>query len=151
MAITVLALDLEGTLVSNAVSQIPRPGLFRFLEFCRTIVPRIVIFSAVSEARARQVIANGVEAGDMPLWMNACVEYVSWSGPHKNLKFIGCAAVANILIVDDQESYIEPDHRTQWIPIAEFSAPYPTDDTALAEVECALRDRLAREAATAKP
>src|SRR5262245_4845907 len=28
----VLALDLEGTLPSNAVSQIPRPGLHEFLE-----------------------------------------------------------------------------------------------------------------------
>lgn len=28
---TVLALDLEGTLISNAMSQIPRPGLHAFL------------------------------------------------------------------------------------------------------------------------
>jgi hypothetical protein len=29
---TILALDLEGTLISNAISQIPRPGLHCFLE-----------------------------------------------------------------------------------------------------------------------
>ena len=27
---SILALDLEGTLISNAVSQIPRPGLYNF-------------------------------------------------------------------------------------------------------------------------
>ena len=32
MSIQVIALDLEGTLISNAHSQIPRPGLYRFLE-----------------------------------------------------------------------------------------------------------------------
>jgi hypothetical protein len=30
----VIALDLEGTLISNAVSQFPRPGLYSFLEYC---------------------------------------------------------------------------------------------------------------------
>jgi hypothetical protein len=34
MRISVLALDLEGTLISNAVSQFPRPGLLAFLECC---------------------------------------------------------------------------------------------------------------------
>jgi len=29
--IKVITLDLEGTLISNAMSQIPRPGLFEFL------------------------------------------------------------------------------------------------------------------------
>jgi hypothetical protein len=31
---TVLAVDLEGTLISNTMSQIPRPGLFMFLSRC---------------------------------------------------------------------------------------------------------------------
>ena len=40
--VEVLALDLEGTLVSNAMSQIARPGLRDFLEFCGEAFPRIV-------------------------------------------------------------------------------------------------------------
>lgn len=37
---TTLALDLEGTLISNAVSQISRPGLYSFLEYCRNSFPQ---------------------------------------------------------------------------------------------------------------
>ena len=47
--IEVIALDLEGTLISNAISQIPRPGLNKFLELCRSITNRVVIFTAVKE------------------------------------------------------------------------------------------------------
>lgn len=36
---TILALDLEGTLISNAISQIPRPGLKTFLEDMRAREP----------------------------------------------------------------------------------------------------------------
>ena len=41
--VEVLALDLEGTLISNAMSQIARPGLREFLEFCGDRFPRLVI------------------------------------------------------------------------------------------------------------
>jgi hypothetical protein len=57
------ALDLEGTLISNAVSQFPRPGLFIFLEYCHQnfvgvasrFETRLVIFTAVNEVRFRYV------------------------------------------------------------------------------------------------
>jgi len=47
----VIALDLEGTPVSNAMSQIARPGLHEFLEFCRRAAPRVVIYTSVPEAK----------------------------------------------------------------------------------------------------
>jgi hypothetical protein len=50
---SVLALDLEGTLISNAISQIPRPGLYLFLDNCSQKFDRIVIFTAISEKRFR--------------------------------------------------------------------------------------------------
>ena len=46
----VIALDLEGTLISNAVSQFPRPGLYSFLEYCQENFSRIVIFTAVKDS-----------------------------------------------------------------------------------------------------
>ncbi len=46
--IEVLALDLEGTLISNAMSQIARPGLRNFLEFCGRTFSRIVIYTALA-------------------------------------------------------------------------------------------------------
>jgi hypothetical protein len=56
-----IALDLEGTLISNAVSQFPRPGLFTFLEYCHQnfvgvashFETRLVIFTAIDEVRFR--------------------------------------------------------------------------------------------------
>jgi hypothetical protein len=48
----VLALDLEGTLISNAVSIFPRPGLYNFLEFCHDTFDKIVLFTSVSEERS---------------------------------------------------------------------------------------------------
>jgi predicted HAD superfamily phosphohydrolase YqeG len=50
-----IALDLEGTLISNAVSQFPRPGLFAFLEYCYQNFVRLVIFTAVNEVRFRSI------------------------------------------------------------------------------------------------
>ena len=46
----VLALDFEGTLVSNAISLFPRPCLYKFLEFCKINFGRIVIFTYVKQS-----------------------------------------------------------------------------------------------------
>lgn len=51
----VLAIDLEGTLISNAVSQFSRSGLYNFLEYCHNNFCRIVIFTAVSELHFRNI------------------------------------------------------------------------------------------------
>lgn len=58
-----IALDLEGTLISNAVSQFPRPRIFTFLEYCHEnfvgvasrFETRLVIFTAVNEVRFRSM------------------------------------------------------------------------------------------------
>jgi hypothetical protein len=55
----VLALDLEGTLISNAASQIPRPGLYEFLASCQQLFQRIVIFTTVSEAKLYRDVRCG--------------------------------------------------------------------------------------------
>ena len=44
---TILALDLEGTLISNAVSQIPRSGLYEFLEYAQGQFDELVMFTTV--------------------------------------------------------------------------------------------------------
>lgn len=50
---SILALDLEGTLISNAVSQIPRPGLYEFLESAKSLFEGLVIFTTVPESTLR--------------------------------------------------------------------------------------------------
>jgi hypothetical protein len=126
----VLALDLEGTLVSNAVSQIARPGLYAFLENCRSVVPRLVIYTSVPEGRFRELAASLVAEGSAPDWFKD-IEYVQWNGSRKDLALIPGAAVRRTLLIDDHESYVVPEQRGQWLPIASFTAPYGAEDAEL--------------------
>jgi hypothetical protein len=139
----VLALDLESTLVSNAVSQFARPGLHDFLAWALSSFERVVLFTSVPEARARQVLRTLVECGEAPPAAEH-IEHVAWSGPVKDLSFVRGAAVEEILLVDDQERYVVPAQRPRWIPIAEWDAPYGEEDRELERVrrviEAHLRD-----------
>ena len=129
--IKVLALDLEGTLISNAMSQFPRPGLYEFLEFCRNHFERMVIFTAVSEERTRMIARTLVENGDVPAWFSDSLEYIVWSGQYKDLNFIKGAGIQEVVLVDDQEAYIHPEQKEQWLPVKEYQAPYAEEDDEL--------------------
>lgn len=138
---TVLAIDLEGTLISNAVSQIPRPGLLEFLEHCRELFPRVVMFTTVDETRFRVIADLLVQEGVAPAWF-ARLEYVSWAGATKDLALIPGAAVEDCLLVDDFEAYVHRGQHAQWIRIGTFSHPYEATDTELASAFQELRRRL---------
>lgn len=141
---TVLALDLEGTLISNAMSQIPRPGLHAFLERCAALFPRMVMFTTVKEDKFRQIARLLVEEGMAPAWY-ADIEYVHWHGDTKNLEFVPDAAVSDIILVDDFEIYVHPGQEAQWMQIAYFDYPYSEDDRGLfvmlEKLEMLLADR----------
>jgi hypothetical protein len=130
---TVLALDLEGTLISNAMSQIARPGLHAFLERCRELFPRTVMFTTVKEPRFRDIARLLVSDGLAPTWF-ADIEYVHWQGATKNLAFIPGGDLATIVLVDDFEQYVHPGQEPQWLQIEEFAHPYSDTDTGLAAV-----------------
>jgi hypothetical protein len=134
-----LALDLEGTLVSNAVSQIARPGLYEFLEFCRRAVPRLVIYTAVGEGRVRDVAAGLVAEGSAPGWFPS-IEYVRWSGAKKDLALIPGAAMARTLLIDDDEGCVVPEQRHRWLQIESFSPPYAADGNELRRIRRILED-----------
>ena len=72
-----LALDLEGVLVTNAISQFPRPGLKSFLEKCALLFGKenICVFTSVDESRFRQVASQLVEEKRAPDWFGA-VNYI---------------------------------------------------------------------------
>jgi hypothetical protein len=126
----VLALDLEGTLISNAVSQIPRPGLFEFLSRCAEIFPRLVIFTTVKEERFREIARLLVTEGVAPSWF-ATIEYVDWHGETKDLNFIRGASPDSVLLVDDFESYVHPGQESRWLRIDYFDYPYEESDRGL--------------------
>lgn len=136
-----IALDLEGTLVSSAVSQFPRPRLFDFLSGCRELVERVVMFTTVREPRFRKIAELLVREGHAPPWF-AAIEYIVWSGPRKDLSFVPRARVEEVLLVDDVELYVEPSQRSQWIPVGGFEPP-GVDDVELLRVLHELRDRVA--------
>lgn len=136
----VIALDLEGTLISNAFSQFARPGLREFLGFCRAAVPRVVIYTAVREPVFRAVAAGLVAEGTAPPWFSA-LEYIDWSGDRKDLRSIPDAAVERCVLVDDHEEYVMAGQEDRWIRIRSFGAPYVADDRELARVERVLVER----------
>lgn len=140
--IQVLALDVEGTLVSNAVSQLPRSGLKRFLETCHALVPRIVLFTSVRRDRVADVVGQLIADGVAPPWL-ATVEVFESKTGLKDLRVIGNAKPEEILLVDDMADGVLPDQRSSWVRVEPFIAPYAPDE-ALATVLSTIEARLSR-------
>lgn len=129
----VIALDLEGTLVSNAISQIPRPYLHTFLDGCLQITERVVMFTTVSEPRFREIAELLVSEGNAPKWFSS-MEYIYWSGHKKDLSFIPNAKIEATILIDDVEEYVVQGQESQWIEIEQFASPYPDSDDKLLKV-----------------
>jgi hypothetical protein len=129
----VIALDLEGTLISNAVSQIARPGLLEFLDFCQAVVPRIVMYTSVYEVKFRDISKMLADERLVPEWFKT-IEYVNWTGRHKDLTAIPSARVGRTVLIDDYEGYVLPEQKERWIPIRSYSAPYAEHDAELRRV-----------------
>jgi len=128
----VIALDLEGTLISNAVSQFSRPGLYKFLEYCYNNFCRIVIFTAVSELHFRSIAALA-NLGKVPSWF-VNLEYINWDKKYKDLSFIPGIKPTEVILIDDREEYIKQEQKKQWIYIPGYEYPYPEDDDELDRV-----------------
>lgn len=132
-SIKVIALDLEGTLISNAISQIPRPGLYNFLKQLKILFPRVVIFTAIEEVRFRKIAQILVAEAFAPHWF-INIEYIIWWGKIKDLAFIPNALVSQILLLDDIEEYIHPDQKNQWILVPRFDYSCPEKDNYLEKI-----------------
>ena len=138
----IIALDLEGTLISNAISQIPRPGTKEFFAFCFDNFDRICIFSAVSAVRIRAILTQLVCDGILSQECCDAIEIIDWQGPHKDLSAIPGSDWREILIVDDLATYILPQQQTQWIQVSEFAPPYPRTDKELTRIVDLIKTRL---------
>jgi hypothetical protein len=139
---SILALDLEGTLISNAMSQIPRPYLFEFLTRCNDLFSRIVMFTTVDETKFREIATLLVTEGFAPTWFEG-IEYVDWQGHTKNLELVPDSKIEQILLVDDFEQYIHLGQETRWVQIKCFEYPYEPTDTGLVQALKALESHLA--------
>jgi len=129
----VLALSLEGTLISDANGVLARPGLFRFLTCCRPLFERMVIFTSVTESHFRRIAADLIEEGSAPSWF-ANLEYVHWSGANKNWTFVLDAEVNYVLLADDLESHVHQGEQVQWVGVKRFEPLVEHDDAELDRV-----------------
>ncbi|MBU50472.1 MAG: hypothetical protein CL920_17475 [Deltaproteobacteria bacterium] len=132
----ILVLDLEGTLISNAMSQLPRPGLYDFLTFCFERFDGVVLYTAVRATKAREILCSLVDEGLAPPAF-ATMSIVQWN-PRETRKelrrvcelFSG-SSLHSVRIVDDDEDWIVEAEREFWFPIAYWESPYSEDDRAL--------------------
>ena len=139
MTVKVLAPDLERTLVDDALSGRPRPGLRDFLAFCGDRFRRVAVFTTVEEADARVVVQDLADRGLVPERLLARLEYVTWTGTHKSLEFVPGASSDEVLLVDDDPRWVRPDQRGQWVEIAPWDGG---PDGELARVRTVLEDWL---------
>jgi NLI interacting factor-like phosphatase len=140
MSVQVLALDLERTLIDNALSARPRPGLSAFLAFCHERFRRVAVFTTVEESDAREVLCDLAARGHVPPDLLVRLEYIAWSGEYKDLAFVPGVDPAEVVLVDDDPGWVRQDQRCQWIPIAAWeSGP----DGELPRVRTELEHRLA--------
>lgn len=138
----VLALDLERTLVDDARSGRPRPGLLPFLAFCHERFGRVAVFTTVEEADARAVLAELAGRGHLPPGLLDRLEYVGWCGEYKDLAFVPGATADEVLLVDDDPGWVRPDQRGRWVPVTAWDGG---PDGELARVRAELERRLAED------
>lgn len=146
---TILALDLEGTLISNAVSQIPRPGLYRFLEYVRSQFEELVLFTTVPEALARSIAGLLATEGSVPPWFSG-LRYIHWSGKTKDLSYVS-PHLGDALLLDDHGPYVHDGQGSLWVEIPLFAAPYSADDDGLQIAAARLTDRIMQLENASKP
>jgi len=138
---TVLALGLEGTLISEAASMAARPGLFKFLTCCRPLTQRIVIFTDMKEPRFRQLSQRLADQGSAPPWF-ADIELVGQGGPTKDLALVRHSDLDRVVLVDHSQLSVHPGQQACWVPIKSFAPPLGADDS---EFDRVLEDLAQRE------
>ena len=127
--IKTLALDLEATLISNAMSQFPRSGLCEFLKACEVIFGQdnIVMYTTVNEMLFRQIASQLYKDCHVPKWF-ITMRYIKWEGEFKNLNFVDSQSPGSVLLVDDYDGYIHPEQRGNWVFIKQFEYPEHDDE-----------------------
>jgi hypothetical protein len=135
---TLLCLDLEGTLISNAVSQIPRPGLFDFLEGVYGLYD-LALYTSVSRERVHAIQNVLIQEQVVPTWFKD----LPVIHPEGTIKFKAHCSHSDAMLLDDQAAVIAPGEEGWWIPIEEYLPPYADEDRELAKAFANIKSRLA--------
>lgn len=115
---SVIALDLERTLIDDALSGCPRPGLSDFLDFCLERFDRVVLFTTIEQADAVEVLNDLTSRGAIPSRFLDVLQYVDWTGEFKDLTFVPGVSPGEVVLVDDDAGWVRPDQRECWVVIA---------------------------------
>lgn len=134
---TLLCMDLEGTLISNAISQIPRPGLYAFLENVAEVCD-LMLYTSVSSARVNAIRNLLVNEGVAPAWFLD----LSVCHPSATIKDKARCGRSNALLLDDQAAVIAPGEESWWVPVSEYQPPYSDDDRELVKALATIKSRL---------
>jgi hypothetical protein len=132
-----LCMDLEGTLISNAVSQIPRPGLYAFLESVAEVCD-LMLYTSVSSERVNAIRNLLVKEGVAPAWFLG----LSVCHPSGTIKDKARCGRSDALLLDDQAAVVAPGEEGWWVPIAEYMPPYSDHDRELIEALATIKSRL---------
>lgn len=116
-------------MISNAVSQIPRPGLLQFLEHASDIC-ELMIYTSVSYERVEAIRNLLIEEGVAPAWFRD----IPVVRPEKTLKPKAACGRQDALLVDDQPGVIVPGEEDWLVAIPEYRPPYSDSDQALNRV-----------------
>lgn len=130
-------MDLEGTLISNAVSQIPRPSLFTFLESVSEVCD-LMLYTSVSSERVHVIRNLLVEEGVAPVWfIDLPVLH-----PTGTIKQKARCGRPEALLLDDQAAVIASGEEAWWVSVAEYLPPYSDADCELVKALATIKPRL---------
>ena len=79
------------------------------------------------------------DRGVLPPGLLDRLEYVGWSGEHKDLYFVANATPGEVILVDDDAGWVRPDQQSRWVSIAAWDGE-PDDE--LSRVRSLLEEEL---------
>lgn len=144
--IKAITLDLEGTLISSAVSQFPRNGVRQFLDFCLSTKKELMWFTAVKTEKVHDIVNLFVEEGYFPeeCLKIQCVEWINLPNYNVHFKDLELTNYKSneVLAVDDWPGVYLPDQLSQLITVKEFEYPYSSIDDELQRVQLEISKRI---------
>lgn len=138
-----IALDLEATLIDNAVDVTPRPGLYDFLEKMTFHFSFVVIYTALREEVARGIFEQLAKDNHLPPGFPEPrdLPIVRWpsNSSYKDLKYVrdlfdDPPPIEEIWILDDDKEWVHSDQLSQLIPIKAFDPKIQAEDDGFQEV-----------------
>jgi hypothetical protein len=138
----ILALDLEHTLISSAVSCFVRPHLDEFLKWADNQFEHIVLFTTVSPEHVRRLQRKLLTIGETGE-LFCSLQCVPWPCKgKKDLRFVS-NNWKNVLMIDDiPKIYAVEAQLSQWLAIPAFEGD--SEDTELLTLRDTILTQLAR-------